>query len=84
MKAAVMESGEAFAAASVTAVDPDLIAPLQLPRNGSVRVHTPSTGATSIAIDQYDASIVVPGNSPDGTFVIGALPILATRCSRRA
>lgn len=41
-------------------------------------IHTPSTGAASIAIDQYDASFVIPGNAPDGTLGIGAIPILAT------
>jgi hypothetical protein len=64
--------------ATVTAVAPDLIASLGLPHIGAVSVHTPSTGATSVAIDQYDASFIIPGNAPDGTLVIGAIPILAT------
>ena len=63
--------------ATITAVDPDLIAPLQLPLVGSVSVHTPSTGKDSVFIDQYDASFVVPGNTPDGTLVVGAVPIVA-------
>ena len=63
--------------AAVTAVDPDLIAPLHLPLVGSIAVHTPSTGRESVFIDQYDASFVIPGNSPDGTLVVGAIPIVA-------
>lgn len=63
--------------ATITAVDPDLIAPLQLPLIGSINVHTPSTGLASIAIDQYDASVLIPGNTTDGTLVIEAIPIVA-------
>jgi hypothetical protein len=62
--------------ATSSCVDLALMQPLGLPPIGKVHMVTPSTGGTPVVCDQFDASFIIPGNSPEGTFVIPALPLL--------
>jgi hypothetical protein len=65
--------------ASMTCVDPDVIAHLNLPLIGSIMIATPSTNGVPVACEQYDASVLIPGASVRDNFVIPAIPILATK-----
>ncbi len=64
--------------ASKTCVDLDLIVPLGLPRINSVLISTPSTGGKPATRDQFDASVIIQGNSPDVSYLVAAIPIIAT------
>lgn len=67
--------------ASGTAIDPDLIAPLNVPKIGEVAITTPSTeDGNPHVCDQYDVSLFFPGQSASGVgFWVPALPIITTR-----
>lgn len=63
--------------ASSTCIDGSCFSTLGISSTGVVHVHTPSTGASPIALPQYDVDLVIPMSN--GQFVpIGTLPVTAS------
>ena len=61
--------------ASCTSVDASVVTALGLSPVGEMRAVTPSTGADSIAIYQYDVSVAIFSSPDDAPLVIPALPV---------
>lgn len=65
--------------ASGTCIDPSIIVALKLPPTGVANISTPSTGQSTHACNQYDASVHLI--SPDLTFTIHAVPVIESELS---
>ena len=61
--------------ASCTSVDPGVVAALGLSPVGEMRMVTPSTGAESVAVYQYDVGVAIFSSLDDAPLVIPALPV---------
>jgi hypothetical protein len=64
--------------ASSTVIDKTVVQQLGLTPTGSISIHTPSTGTSSHACDQYDVSISFfhPQMQPQGYLISNAIPVL--------
>jgi hypothetical protein len=62
-------------------VDPAVIAALGISPTGSVSVHTPTTGATPHAMDQYDVAILVPSVQGQLPLYFPTIPVVETNLS---
>ena len=64
--------------ASGTCVDPSVLGQLAVVPTGRVMVNTPSTGAQPHIADQFDVSIMIPGESKsDQVFFLPNLPVIS-------
>ena len=64
--------------ASCTCVDPSVLIALSLTPTGSVLIHTPSSGATPVIMEQYDASLLIPGADPTHfPLILRTIPVVS-------
>ncbi|WP_143103668.1 hypothetical protein [Methylobacterium gossipiicola] len=65
--------------ASVTCVDPGLVAPLSLTPTGVANMMTPSTNGGTHSCYQYDVALFIPPTKPtDLGHFVDALPVMET------
>lgn len=64
--------------ASVTCVDPTVIAALGLSVTGTAQMITPSTGATPHTAPQYDASLAIPAAVNQPALIFPTIAIVAS------
>lgn len=70
--------------ASCTCIDPSILKALDLTPTGSVTVNTPTTGQSPQVAEQYDISLVIPGNSPQHSPLARmAIPVVAAELSKQ-
>jgi hypothetical protein len=67
--------------ASHTVVDAQAIAPLGITPTGITYIHTPSTGDTPVAVQQYDVSLFL--HHPDNSKMIPNLAVTASDFSKQ-
>ena len=63
--------------ASCTCIDPSVLQSLQLTPTGSASVHTPSTGATPAAADQYDVGLAIFAALNQVPLFLATVPVIA-------
>ena len=67
--------------ASMTVIDPALIASLGITPTGNVPIHTPSTNGVMHNCNQYDVSLFIPGADQSVGCFIDTLPVIETSLS---
>lgn len=81
---AVRINGLIDTGASGTCVDPSVLQQLSVPPTGQVMVDTASTGSQPHLTDQYDVSILIPGDIPTAPpFIEQNVPVIASELLQR-
>jgi hypothetical protein len=69
--------------ASITGVDPTVLAALGISQTGEAEIHTPSTGGTPVKFPTYDVAIgIYEGRPGTGHFISETIQVTATDLSR--
>ena len=67
--------------ATHTCVDPTILRDFGLTPTGSTQVHTPSSGPSPVAMDQYDVGLAIFGRREDPPLIHRTIPVIGTDLS---